>query len=73
VDTAAASAPQPPTHVQEMQADIVFQQDVFMMYDDKIEEMDATKPSVDFEPKIQKKIDDDIFDQDVDDFKNELN
>ena len=45
-----------------------------MLYDDKLEDMDTTKQSADqiFEPRPQK-IDDELFDQDVDDFKNELN
>jgi len=58
-----------------MQADVVFHQDVFMMYEDKIEEMDATKASADylFEPRLEKRISEDLLEQDVDDFKDELN
>lgn len=56
-----------------MQADVLLHQDVFMMYD----ELEATKTSGDnmeeFKPILNKNLSDEMFDQDVDDFKEELN
>jgi hypothetical protein len=75
IDPPVAQAPAQ-SYIQEMNADVVFYQDVFMMYDEKMEEFEATKASGDEEfqmPPKQKSLSDEIFEQDIDDFKDELN